>query len=157
MNPEKCQLFQKKVHYLGHIVSPSGVTTDLEKLEAVKNWQRPTDKHQLRSFLWLCTYYRRFNTRFVDTAKPLTRLTEEKWTFKCSLEAETAFQSLKGALCTEHVLGYLRPGEKFIIVTGSSNVGITGVLSQVQEGSKWVVAKFSKTLSKAKMNYYVTH
>ncbi len=101
MNPEKWQLLQKKGHYLGHIVSPSGVTTDPEKLEAVKNWQRPTDKHQLKSFLWLCMYYRRFIAGFAgfaDIAKPLTRLTEEKWTFKCSPEAETAFQSLKGAL-----------------------------------------------------------
>ena len=139
LNPEKCQLFQKKVHYLGHIISPSGVTRDPEKLEAVKNWQRLTDKHQLRSFLWLCTYYRRFIAGFADIAKPLTRLTEEKQTFECSLEAETAFKSPKGALCTAHILGYPRPGEKFIVDTNASNVGISGVLSQVQDGSKWVV------------------
>ena len=139
LNPEKCQLFQKKVHYLGHIISPSGVTRDPEKLEAVKNWQRPNDKHQLRSFLWLCMYYRRFIARLVDTAKPLTRLTEEKWTFECSLEAETAFKSPKGALCTAHILGYPRPGEKFIVDTDASNVGISGLLSQVQDGSEWVV------------------
>ena len=102
-------------------------------------------------------YYRRFITRFVDIAKPLIRLNEEKRTFECSPEAETTFQSLKGAMCTARVLGYLRPGEKFISITDASNVGITGVLSQVQDRSKWVVAKFSKTLSKAKRNYCVTH
>jgi hypothetical protein len=86
LNPEKCHLFQKEVRYLSHIVSPSRVTTDPEKLEAVKSWPRPNDKHQLRSSLGLCTYYRRFISGFADIAKPLTRLTEEKLTFEWSTE-----------------------------------------------------------------------
>jgi hypothetical protein len=76
LNPEKCQLFRKEVRYLGHIVSQSGVTTDSEKLEPVKNWPIHTDKHQLKSFLGLCAYYRRFISAFADIAKPLTRLRE---------------------------------------------------------------------------------
>jgi len=82
---------------------------------------------------------RRFIAGFVDIAKLLTRLTEEKWTFKWSPEGETTIQSLKGALCTAHVLGYLRPGKKFIVDTDASNMGIRGVLSQVQDGSEWIV------------------
>jgi hypothetical protein len=78
LNPEKCQLFWKEVRYLGHIVSPSGVTTDPEKLEATKSWPRSNDRHQLRSFLGLCTYYRRFISGFAEIAKLLTRMTEEK-------------------------------------------------------------------------------
>jgi hypothetical protein len=145
LNPAKWQLFWKEVQYLSHIVSPSGVTTDPEKLEAVKSWPRPKDKHQL-SFLGLCTYYRRLVSGFVDIPKPLTRLTEEKQTFKWYTEAETAFQALKKALCMAPVLGYLQPGEKFIVDTDASNIGIGGVLSQVQDGSEQVVAYFSKTV-----------
>ena len=130
LNPEKCHLFQKEVRYLGHIVSPSGVTTDPEKLEAVKSWPRPNDKHQLRSFLGLCTYYRRFISGFADIAKPLTRLTEEKRIFEWSPETENGFLALKEALCTAPVLGYPRPGEKFIVDTDASNVGIGG-------GARW--------------------
>jgi len=144
------------VRYLGHTVSSSGVTTDPEKLEAIKSWPRPNDKQQLRSFLGLCTYYRRFNSGFADIAKPLSKLTEEKGTFEWATEAETAFQALKDALCTAPVLGYPRPGEKFIVDTDASNVGIGDVLSQVQEGGERVVAYFSKTLSKAERNYCVT-
>jgi hypothetical protein len=55
MNPEKCRLFHKDVRYLGHIVSPQCVTTNLENLEAVRCWPQPKDKHRLRSFLGLCT------------------------------------------------------------------------------------------------------
>jgi len=75
-------------------------------LETVKSWPRPTDKHQQRSFLELCTYYRRFIASFADITKPLTRLTEEKWTFEWFPQVETAFQSLKEALCTALVLDY---------------------------------------------------
>ena len=106
LNPEKCQLFLKEVRYLGHNILLSGVTTDPEKMEAVKSWPRMTDKHQPRSFLGLCTSYRRFISGFADIAKLLTRLTEEKWTFKWSTEAETTFQALKEAVCTAPLLGY---------------------------------------------------
>jgi hypothetical protein len=84
MNQEKCRLFHKEVRYLGHIVSPQGVTTDPEKLEAVRCWPQPKDKHQLRSFLGLCTYYRKFISGFADIAKPLTHLTEERRHFHWS-------------------------------------------------------------------------
>ena len=71
-------------------------------------------------------------------------------------QKQNAFQALKEALCTAPVLGYPRPGEKFIVDTDASNVGIGGVLSQVQDGSERVIAYFSKTLSKAERNYCVT-
>jgi len=156
LNPEKFQLFRKWVRYLGHIVSPSGVTTDPEKLEAVKSWPKPNNKQQLRSFLGLCTYYRRFISGFADLAKPPTRLTEEKRTFEWSADTETPFQTLKEALCMAPVLGYPRPGERFIVDTDASNVGIGGVLSQVQYGGERVIAYFSKPLSKAERNNCVT-
>jgi hypothetical protein len=59
-NPEKCQLSRKEVQYLGYTVSPGGITTDPEKLKAVQEWQTPKNKHEIRSFLGLCTQYRRF-------------------------------------------------------------------------------------------------
>jgi hypothetical protein len=93
------------------------VTTDPEKLEAVKNWPPPMDKHQLRSFLGLCTYYRRLISGFADIAKLLSRLMEEKRIFEWSTETKNAFRALKETLYMAPVLGYPRPGEKFIIDT----------------------------------------
>jgi hypothetical protein len=122
----------------------------------VKIWPRKIEKHQLRSFLGLCTYYRRFTSGFANIAKLLTRVTEEKRNFERPTEAETAFQSLKEILCTSPVLGYPRPGGKFIVDNDTINVGIGAVLSQVQNGSERVLAYFSKTLPKAGSKYCVT-
>jgi hypothetical protein len=58
LKPEKCHLLQKEVRYLGHVVSPEGISTDPEKLEAIRAWPTPKNKHDIRSFLGLCTYYR---------------------------------------------------------------------------------------------------
>ena len=77
LNSFKCKLLCRKVSYLGHIISAKGVRTDPEKISAVENWSRPEDLHQLRSFLGLCTYYR----KFVKIARPLHRLTEAKQKF----------------------------------------------------------------------------
>jgi hypothetical protein len=71
-NPEKCQLLQNEVRYLGHIVSPEWITTDPEKLKAEREWPTPKNKHQFRSFLGLCTYYKLFISAFANIAKPLT-------------------------------------------------------------------------------------
>jgi hypothetical protein len=129
-------------------VSPEGITTDPEKLEAVRNWPTPRNKHQIRSFLGLCTYYRRFISGFADIAKPLTRLTEEKRAYQWTPEVE--------ALCTAPILAYLQPGGKFIVDMDASNVGLGGVLSQLQDGQERVISYYSETLNKAERNYCVT-
>ena len=149
MNPEKCQLFRKEVRYLGQIVSASGVTTDPEKLEAVKSWPRPNDK-QLRSFLGLCTYYRRFISGFADIAKPLTKLTEEKQTYEWSTDAETAFQALE-ALCTAPVLGYRDHGRSSPSTPTPATWELVYSLKYKMAVSGWWPT--SVRLSKAERNY----
>ena len=67
LSPKKCHLFQKEVHYLGHVVSGKGIAVDPEKIRAVSEWPVPRDKHELRSFLGLCTYYRRYVPGFAPT------------------------------------------------------------------------------------------
>jgi hypothetical protein len=130
-------------------VSPDGITTDPEKLRAVREWPTPKNRHEIRSFLGLCTYYRRFISGFPSIAKPLTKLTEENQAFRWTPEVEAAFQTLKGALCAAPILAYPQPGKRFIVGTDASNVGIAGVLSQVQDGQERVTAYYSKTLNKA--------
>ncbi len=73
---DKCQICRDKVKYVGHIVSPDGVSTDPDKVEAVTKWPRPTDLKSLRSFLGFCGYYRRFVANYAAIVKPLTELTK---------------------------------------------------------------------------------
>jgi hypothetical protein len=77
LNLGKCQLLRKEVQYLGNIISPEGISTDPEKLKAVREWPTPKDRHEIRKFLGLCTYYRRYISGFGNIAKPLTKLTEQ--------------------------------------------------------------------------------
>jgi hypothetical protein len=101
-----CQLFQREVQYLKHIVSPKGITTNVEKLKAVQEWLTLKNKHEMRSFLDLCTYYRCFISSFTNIAKLLTKLTKEKQAFKWTPEVEAASQILKEALFTAPILAY---------------------------------------------------
>jgi hypothetical protein len=156
LNPEKCPAIPEGGTIPG--LYRFAVRSDYGSREAgsCEELTKTNDKHKLRSFLRLCTYCRRFISGFADMAKTLTRLTEEKRIFEWSTETETAFQALKDALCTAPVLGYPRPGDRFIVDTDASNVRIGGVLSQEQDDSERVVAYFSKILSKAESNFCVT-
>jgi hypothetical protein len=104
INPKKFHLFQNEVWYLGHIASPEGITTEPEKLEAVREWPTPKNKHEVRSFLGLCNSYRLFISGFAIILEQLTKHTEQKQSFQWTPDAEGAFQTLKRALCTASIL-----------------------------------------------------
>ncbi|PIK35807.1 Retrovirus-related Pol polyprotein from transposon [Apostichopus japonicus] len=153
--PEMC-LFQQEVSYLGHLVSCEGVSTDPVKVKAVKDWPTPMTVTQLRSFLGLCTYYRKFVKGFADIAKPLHKLTEKETKFAWSEECEGAFQKLKTALITVPILAYPTDDGTYIIDIDASNFGLGCVLSQCQEGQERVTAYFSRTLSIPERRYCTT-
>ena len=79
LKPSKCNLFRKQVCYLGHIVSSDGIHTDPAKIEVVRDWPIPRTQTQVRSFLGLATYYRRFIRGFAEVAAPLHHLTRKRW------------------------------------------------------------------------------
>jgi hypothetical protein len=101
--------------------------------KVVQEWSTPKNKYEIRSCLVLFTHYRCFICSFINTAKPLTKLTEEKQAFLWTPEVEAAFQMLKEALCTAPILAYPQPRERFIVDTDVSNVGIGTVFSQVED------------------------
>ncbi|GBM51458.1 Retrovirus-related Pol polyprotein from transposon 297 [Araneus ventricosus] len=129
---------------------PDGVKTDPEKTKAVVDW--PKIVHDLRSFLGLCTYYRRFVRNFSAIARPLHKLTDSRPNFNWTEECEKSFNSLKQALITSPVLTYPRTDKEFILDTDASNEGIGAVLSQKIGNEECVIAYFSKSLGKPERN-----
>ncbi|XP_019241412.1 PREDICTED: uncharacterized protein LOC109221383 [Nicotiana attenuata] len=94
----KCEFWLKSVAFLGHVISGEGVKVDSQKIEAVKNWPRPTSVSDIRSFLGLAGYYRRFVEGFSSISSPLTRLTQKKVKFQWSDACEKSFEELKKRL-----------------------------------------------------------
>lgn len=95
LKPSKCNLFQKSVKFLGHVVSDKGVHTDPDKTEAVRIWPVPKTVKEVRSFLGLCSYYRRFVSGFANIARPLHKLCEKNSKFTWNEDCQKAFNSLK--------------------------------------------------------------
>ncbi|KAI4902898.1 hypothetical protein NFI96_020356 [Prochilodus magdalenae] len=126
--PKKCRLLQRKVQFLGHVISGDGVATDPDKVVArsVQQWPTPKDVGELRSFLGLASYYRRFVQGFADVAAPLHQLTAKGAVFEWSERAERAFQLLRRALCQAPVLAFPQPGDQFVVDTDASNWGTVG-------------------------------
>ena len=113
LNPRKCHLFQKSVRYLGHVVSESGIAVDPEKTIAVGNWPEPRNKTEVRSFLGLSTYYRRFIPHLADVARPLQQLTEKDREFSWTEECQGSFENLKKLLTMTPILAYPNLTDEF--------------------------------------------
>ena len=156
LKPKKCHFFCKEVLYLGHRVSKEGIATDPEKVKAVQDWEVPTNLTDVRSFLGLCSYYRRFIPQFSSIAKPLTKLTEKNQGFKWGVEQEEAWAVLKQRMLTAPILAYPDPQCEFIVDTDASAYGIGAVLSQIQNGEERVIAYGSRSLTKEERRYCVT-
>ena len=119
---QKCELFQQEIKFLGHVVTPKGVKCDPEKTKAVEDWPMPTNVTQIRSFLGLVSYYRRFIPKCATIASPLTRLTKKHARFVWSEECETAFKQLKSLLLSADVGSYPQGKGNFILDTDASDI-----------------------------------
>ncbi|KAL0550368.1 hypothetical protein IC582_014876 [Cucumis melo] len=145
----KCEFWLKKVTFLGHVVSSEGVSVDPAKVEAVTNWPRPSTVSEIRSFLGLAGYYRRFVEDFSRIASPLTQLTRKGTPFVWSPACESSFQELKQKLVTAPVLTVPDGSGSFVIYSDASKKGLGCVL--MQQGK--VVAYASRQLKNHEQNY----
>jgi len=98
LKPSKCSLFQRKVSFLGHVVSGQGIECDPDKVASITTWPAPTNITEVRTFCGLASYYRTFVCNFATIARPLHNLTKKGATFERTSKCNTAFQQLKQAL-----------------------------------------------------------
>ncbi|CAI5637478.1 unnamed protein product [Oreochromis niloticus] len=156
LNPAKCRLLARETTFLGHVISAQGIATDSAKVAAVQDWPTASNVKELRSFLGLASYYRRFIKGFATIASPLHRLTDKGQPFGWGDACAAAFAQLNEALTRAPVLAYPNARQPFIVDTDASNVGVGAVLSQQGEAGERVVAYFSRALGRAERNYCVT-
>src|ERR1051325_3891565 len=145
----KCAFWLKQMAFLGHIISAEGVRVDPQKVEAILSWERPTTVTEVRSFLGLAGYYRRFVEGFSKLALPLSKLTRKEVRFQWSPECEQSFQELKKRLVTAPILTLPMSGKEFDVYCDASHQGLGCVL--MQEGK--VIAYASRQLKKHEINY----
>jgi len=153
LQPDKCEFLRREVTYLGHVIREDGVKPDPKKIEAVSKFPRPKNAKNIKQFLGLAGYYRRFIPNFSKTAKPLTALLKKDEPFEWKQPQEDAFASLRDSLCTEPLLQHPDFTQPFILTTDASGHAIGGILSQGPVGRDKPIAYASRLLSKAEQNY----
>jgi hypothetical protein len=145
----KCEFWIKEVPFLGHVVSPEGITVDPDKVREVLEWKPPAMMSEVQSFLRLVGYYRRFIPNFSKIVKPITELLKKGNKYHWSEACDEAFKHLKRLLTTSHVLAQPDTTKPFDVYCDASGMGLGGVL--MQEGR--VISYSLRQLRRHEENY----
>ena len=136
MKREKCSFFKKHIQYLGHLVLEKGFEPLPEKLESIKNMPAPRTAKEVKQFLGLIGYYRKFVPCFADISRPLTKLTRHNFNFDWTEQCQKAFNHLRELLMEYPILRYPDPKQGYILYTDTSGIGWSGVLMQEYKDKK---------------------
>lgn len=157
LNVSKSKFCVVRVNYLGYVLGNGGISTDPEKVTAIMNWPVPKNLKQVRGFLGLAGWYRRFIENFSTTVAPITDILSTKKKFSWTTEAQHAFDRIKILLTTAPVLANPDFSKKFFLHCDASNYGIGAVLVQLDDsGQERPIAYMSRKLNTAQRNYSVT-
>ncbi|GJX23170.1 putative reverse transcriptase domain-containing protein [Tanacetum coccineum] len=148
----KCEFWIPKVQFLGHVIDSRGIHVDPAKIESIKDWASPKTPTEIRQFLGLAGYYRRFIEGFSKIAKSMTKLTQKGIKFDWGEKEENAFQLIKQKLCSAPILALPEGSEDFVVYCDASHKGLGAVLMQREK----VIAYASRQLKIHEKNY-TTH
>ncbi|KAI3822618.1 hypothetical protein L1987_10213 [Smallanthus sonchifolius] len=147
-----CEFWLREIHFLGHVINNQGIHVDPAKVTAIKNWSTPSTPSEIRSFLGLAGYYRRFIPNFLKIALPLTTLTQKNKPFVWEQKQEDAFQTLKQKLYNSPIQSLPDGNDDFVVYCDASNQGLGCVLMKRDK----VIAYASRQLKVHEKNY-TTH
>lgn len=156
LQPDKCEFMKKEIIYLGHKLSQNGVEPDSAKIESIINFPIPKSSKNIKQFLGLTGYYRRFIPNFAAIAKPMTLLLKKESNFSWGPEQQKSFDQFKHILTTDLLLQFPDFSKEFILTTDASDYAIGSVLSQEVNNKDLPVAYASRTLNKAEQSYSAT-
>eukprot|EP00253_Pinus_taeda_P015939 PITA_15939 len=145
----KCDFFKEEIQYLGHVISKDGIVVGPEKIKAIMDWPVPKDVADVRSFMGLAGYYRRFVEGFSKVAFPITSLQKKGRAFEWTLNCQKSFEQLKHLLTTAPILSIADPHKDYVVCTDASKEGLGGVLMQEDR----VIAYESRKLKEHEQKY----
>lgn len=154
-HPEKCEFFGKEMIFLGHLITEEGIKPNPSLIKKVVNFPVPKTQKQVKSFVALVNFYRKFIPNFSDHAKSLNNLLKKNIKFKWDDKCEYGFRRLIQAITSEPILQYPDFSKQFTLTCDASDFGIGSVLSQEVDGSELPIAFASRQLNKAERNYSV--
>ncbi|GBG73732.1 hypothetical protein CBR_g17072 [Chara braunii] len=155
LNLEKSEFGRDSVIYLGHRLSAAGLEPEATKVEVIRNWPQPANIRELRSFLGLTSYYRKFVPRFSIIARPLSRLTSKNVLYSWDTACTDAFRALKEALVSYPVLRIADPKLTFVVTMDANQYGIGAVLQQDDGDGLRPLKYYSKRMPSVKVGSYV--
>jgi len=156
LHPKKCQFMLEELRYLGFIFNTEGYKVDSRKTEIIRNFPRPQNTKDVRSFLGLANYCRKMIDRYADKAYALTKLLRHDVVFHWGPEQEKSFQQLKDSLTTSPVMALPDFSKEMILTTDASDVSISYNLSQIIDGKERFLEYAGRGLRKAELNYSAT-
>lgn len=151
---DKCEFLRRETEFLGHIISKDGVKPNPDKVEKVLKWPLPKNPKEIKQFLGLVGYYRRFIKDFSRITKPMTKFLKKD----CEVDLNdkqyiSAFETLKQILTTDQILAYPQFDQPFILTTDASGYALGAVLSQIQDTVERPIAFASRTLNDVETRY----
>ena len=154
---DKCKFFMTEIGFLGHIISKDGIKVDPSKIKAIVELPIPFDVSSVRSFIGMCSYYRRFIKDMATIAAPLHKLMGKNSVFEWTFDCQESFNKLKGILVSSDVMSFPDFSKRFLLTCDASNHGIGAALSQKDDkGEERVIAYASRSLQSNEKSYSVT-
>ena len=153
LKPEKCCFFKKHIQYLGHLISAEGIQSLPEKLKSIAKMPVPKNPKEVKQFLGLVGYYRKFIPRFADISRVLTHLMKKDVDFKWTPECENCFQILKEFLQQSPIFKYLDPQANYTLYTDALKYAYVGILTQHSDGTDHPITYVSGLFCGSQLNW----